>query len=78
MSKESRHRRARGRIDVRLDEGREKKNDLLLWQVPEWNKERLQQLERWEKSHADMFHSIEQEVHYHYFKTQLIHKGGKP
>lgn len=36
------------------------------------------QLERWEKSHANMYMTEDQQAHYHYFKTQLIHKGRKP
>jgi hypothetical protein len=78
MSKASRRRRARERIDVRLWEGRAKKHDLLLWQFAYWNKERLQQLDRWEKSHANMYRTEDQQDHFHYFKTQLIHKGRKP
>lgn len=78
MSKKARTRRARDRIDVRLWEGRAKKHDLMLWQVREWNKERIQQLDRWEKSRETMYHTVDQEVHFNFFYKQVIHKGRKP
>ncbi len=78
MSKASRKRRARERLDVRLWEGRAKKHDLLLWQFAYWNRERLQMLDRWEKSREGLYFTVEQEVHWNFFYKQLIHKGGKP
>lgn len=77
MSKKSRERRSRDRIDVRLWERRDKKYDLLRWQFPEWNKERIRQIERWENS-MKVFTRSEDEVHVLYFNRKLIHKGRKP
>lgn len=77
MSKQSRARRARDRIDVRLWEGRAKKYDLMRWQFPEWNKERIRQIERWEAS-MKVFTRWEDEEHIIYFNKKLIHKGKKP
>lgn len=77
MSKASRRRRARDRIDVRLWENRPKKNDMLRWQFPEWNKERIQQLDRWDKSHGSLEPLVMQRTYFLDFYEQLIHKGRK-
>lgn len=77
MSKAARTRRARDRIDKRLDEGLEKEYDLLLWQFPEWNKERLRQIDRWEKSREGMALTGWQMAYHDFLAEQLIHKGRK-
>lgn len=78
MGKKARTRRARNRIDERLWEGRGKKHDLLLWQFPYWNKERLQQLDRWEKSRETLYSTPEEEGHWNFLYKQIIHNGRKP
>lgn len=77
MSKESRKRRARDRIDVRLWENRAKKYDLLMWQFPYWNRERLVQLDRWEASRQGMKMTPQQEAYFIFLYTPVIHKGRK-
>lgn len=77
MSKAARTRRARARIDERLGEGREKEYDMLLWQFPEWNVERLRKLDKFEKSRENMFADVNDTPYFIFFYEQRIHKGRK-
>ena len=78
MSKKARAHRARARIDRRLEDGREKKYDLLLWQFPEWDTARLRSLDKFEKSRENMFADVNDISYFIFFYEQRIHKGRKP